>query len=458
MELYAWQKELLNKFIKDGGLAVQAPTGAGKGIMGAKLIGTLYQSCYINTLVVCPPHLISDWTNKLMDEGISQDAIVELSKKQKGYQQGKINIISYNKMVLYANELFKTVPMNTIVVYDEAHKLKNWKSKSARTALKLTNLANTRNFLISATLITKGNLDLFTIAQLSNKVFRAKYKTFWVFQQTGAVKVQRIFLSNRTVDKPMYIHDRPLKELVLKSIKFPTIKMDTPIEYIDIPIPVTKEVDKIIKRLGKENLAEELEQKMGELDMKQIQDYLHTIQNNHPKLLQLANNFYYEIGDGEPKFFKYNDKLAMVDSIVKTEAEANHKGILFYFYNAEYKKLVEKYQGKSNVYFFKRGVDVTKQINDFENGNYDLFIVNIASLGEGVRFKKTHYIIEFTTVLDYGRVIQGEGRLRYSGRKDGYKVYRLYNSSRHLQGFFRGVNNVKKKINELNKELQEFSK
>jgi len=457
IKLFEWQKDVIKKLFKIGGYALNSKTGAGKGILGVFAIGyALHQSKTV--LLVCPIHLTSDWIKKI-DEIIPKynDNINVITKDNKDIIKDKINIISYNKLGRYSKDLIKNKNLfNGLVILDESHHVKNVKSKSYKSILKIINKYNTINLLLSATMKTKSNLDLFAPVHLTNNNFRNEYPTFWNLTKTSNLIFDEKYVAGGDLRRiPIDFTETFFNDKINPCIYRPQFDMKDNVIFKDVYIKTNSILEKEFTRLDDGNIDEE---KLNQMSAYQVQSYLNEIMNPHSKFLQLANNFIYKTdkdGNNIPKYFNYKYKLDMLNSVIENETLQNHKGLLYYFFQSEKDKLKENFKDNKNVYWFNSKKDVWKQIDEFESGNYTIFIANNKSLGEGVRFKLSHYIIMYSSIFDYGAIIQSHGRLGFNGRIDNYTIYNFRSDSKNV-GYIEDV--VQQKIKEANEFLNDNNK
>jgi len=412
LNLLEWQEQALTKLKstpKGGGLALWCDTGLGKGILGAYVAEAIK-----DTLIICPPHLIEDWKEKLTKEAN------ELTKDNLVMDRG-VNIISYNKFTKYSQDIYYRED-KFFLILDEAHKVKNFKSKTTKSVVKLLPKTSGQ-LLLSASFVTKNNVDLFAPAYICNPDLREKYGSLWAFGRAN-IEYDKIYVHKRIIEQPKAIRPRAYKQWI-KPIFFmasyETAKIERP-EYtvVNVPVKGNSRLNRTIKAIEEEELLELSNgRELTSLTAVEYQALLRLIANPHSKYAQISNNLMYNI-DGVATTFNYTAKIEKVKSIVDTEV--GNRGLLFYYYKAELDKLKKAFP---DAYFYDSRKNTQKQIEEFERSSKSLFIANYSALGEGVRFKKTHYIIEFTLIYDYAKILQARGRLQYVGRMDTYKIYHM---------------------------------
>jgi len=439
MKLLAWQEEslLVLKACKLGsGLCLGCDTGMGKGVLGAWIADKL-QNC----LIICPPHLISDWQGKLSSE------VNVLDKDNKVVVPG-INIISYNKFTLYDLD-YQTD--NFFLILDEAHKVKNYKGKTFKKVIPMLD-RTVGQLLLSATFQSLSNVDLFAPSFITSKELRKTYRSFFDFSRAN-VDFDKIYIHKRVIEKPVNIKERAMKKYIKPQFFMATYEsagLERPkSRVVDVTVPTNRALEGKIEGIKKEDFEIIAEKAVSELSPIEYQGLINVLANPHSKFAQLSNNIMYDLDKESYKYYNYPAKIDIVKSIMETE-EGN-KGLLFFFFKAELDKLKKAFPG---AYFYNSSKNTDKQIAEFEKGKYKLFIANYAALGEGVRFKKSHYIVEFTLIYDYARVLQARGRLQYAGRKDTYRIYHLQLQSTVVQNLVDNIKRKQESIQETNNLLK----
>ena len=430
--LKSWQHESIHNFFTNKGLALEGKTGTGKSIF---LVALAIQALELGetVIIVSAPHLLDDLRAKFEEFFPTKlGNIIILDKKNKSISPNWINIISYNKFALYSKEILKSMNLLDLhtVIYDESHLLKNVGSKSYKAALKLSNIYNIKNLCTTATMQSNSNMDLFSPAHLASPDFRKEFGNFWEFTQRGNVKTELVYTATKQIQAPVAIHDFAMEKYINPNITVLGEVLEVKATEYTIVSPSSKQLEKKVVQLDDYDISNI---DFNKLTAMETQRLLNTITNPSGKLLQLANNFLYDEITGEPKYFKYKEKLDLLNSIVNTEAGAGKKGVLFYFYKAEYDKIQEYYAKNKRIFYHDKDRNIMHQIREFEEGEFDLFIMNSASTSTGIRFKQSDYIIHFTTIWNSLTITQIDGRLNYSGRTSPYKIFRFTSGVRDLQ-------------------------
>lgn len=423
MELLDWQERWLytpNKNI------IWAETGLGKGVLGA-----YYASIHeVNgVLIVTPSHLIGDWVDKL--KGMDVEPHIVLNGKLKPQS---VNIVSYAKLTRY--KLDKTFV--GLILLDESHRIKNYKSKSFKILHKFIQYYSPEVVCLSATIITKSTIDLLPQVYLSNKKIREYEPSYYKFLDTMAL-FKEMYFGTKMVKTPVSVKSQMLNTIVktqIFQVTYASERIPKPKYNIkDVIVPIGSVAENIVS----EFLSTEKILSNPSFDNTYI---LNKINNPHSVYLQAVNGFVYKQDtDGKQIVVEcgLNDKVETLKSILEYT-----KPVVLYFFNAEGEVL----KGIDGVYEYKSGIkkSIEEQIREFESGEYSMFLANIASIGEGIRFKNTNSIVVFTQQYDYGRILQALGRIMYVGdTKDILQAYLFKTDYKFSIDVERNLN-LKKKI------------
>ena len=429
--LHDWQRKAMKDFFDKGGLALNVDTGLGKSILAVALsIEALEKQDTV--IIVTPPHLISDLKAKFEEFFPAiLPSISIANKSNKVIKPHSINILSYNKFVLYSKEIEKSLKktFSYTVIYDESHLAKSVSSKTYKFAIKITNKYNTKNLLTTATMMSNNNLDLFSPAYLASKELRAKFNSYYTFKDLY-IETEIMYIASRQIHKPLKISDAGMNNFINPNITKLQNKLLLSASETIISCPSSKQVTAKLKQLKDYEITQIDFSKLTAIETNRLTNI---IANPAGKFLQLANNFIYDEITNEAKYFKYKEKLDLLNSIVNTESTANKKGILFYFFKAELDKLQSFYAKNKRIYWHNNKKDIVGQITEFEQGKYDLFVMNIAAASTGIRFKETDYIVHFNIGWNTLAIKQADGRLNYNGRTKPYKIFRFETDNEELK-------------------------
>lgn len=396
--LYNWQKEAVQRLETQDGLCLWADTGLGKGYLASTILGA-------GDLVLCPSHLVGDWVEKLQEQGKELNPII---KKFHTWDKNKVNIISIQKFRLNP-EPFLGFKIGLLVI-DEAHRIKNYKGKGYKAVLKLLKYSS-KVLCISATFLTKNNVDMFAPAFLSSSSFRKEFDwSFWKFAKENVLFQSRYF-GSRTVQEPIKITETAMKKYVnpmFWRVTYATAGVPEPERILKkILIPANRKVEKRIESIKEIGNFWELTEQELELAIRTQKAWI-------VKAQQLVNQLEYK--EESVTYYNIKEKIETLKSIIETETG---KGIVFYRYKAELEILQKELKAPQMQW------KNFSSIQEFETSSCSVLLCQQKAVGEGIRFKNCNYIVEFSLGFDFADIEQGRGRLRYAGRKDPYKIYTL---------------------------------
>lgn len=397
MELLNWQKRWLTNHSKR---IIWAETGLGKGVLGSYLANMVY-SKNKNVLIVTPSHLQNDWYNKIKD--FNNDININITKRE---LTSGINIMTYNSIV--KNTLFQHNNKIDLLIIDESHRTKNYKGQTFKKLLKIVQNNNPFTLCLSGTPFTKSSLDLLPQIYLTQPNIRIDYPNYYnMLLKIAELQVKHF--GSKSINVFTKIKDSYFKDFLNEYV----FKVDYDSEEIRRPEYIIKKIntklnkkasDKINEFLSIENFLDNPSFEMDKI--------LRKINNPHSTYLQAVNGFIYDVNDTS-KFTEcgLNDKIKLLEDIIDND---DNKILCLHFFNAE-NDMISKI---NNVYTYKKYSKKTieEQIYEFENSDkHKMFSANIASIGEGIRFKNTKRVIIFTEQYDYGRILQAMGRIQYVG-------------------------------------------
>ena len=392
MELLSWQKRWLKDTTKK---LIWADTGLGKGVLGGYLTSSSISKG--NTvLIISPSHLKGDWESKIKD--VNPNISVNIIKEK--IIVGEVNILTYKSLQDY-----EIKGKADFILVDESHRTKNYKGHTFKNLLKIIKRNNPFVLCLSASPITLNRIDMLTQIYLTQKSLREEYPNYYkmlldvctvkikyfgsksvttfedvrksFFEEIMSKYVFRVTYESEGIERPQYLH---------KIIK------------VDISDIAQREIDRFLSEENLLNLGFESDR------------LLTKISNPHSVFLQAVNGFIYQIDSKEYIECGLDKKIEALRELIDSEK----KYLVLNFFDAE-KKAIEKLDG---VYSYKPHSKKTieEQIKEFEaSKTLNIFSANIASIGEGIRFKKTDAVVIFSEQYDYAKILQALGRIQYVG-------------------------------------------
>ena len=166
------------------------------------------------------------------------------------------------------------------------------------------------------------------------------------------------------------------------------------------------------------------------------EDEINELEFKFSDLHQVINCFSYKT----EKTMSMSHKIESLKSIIDNE---NGKGLVFYYFKNNH-SILSQIKGFTEY----KGYE---SIEEFENDDNKIMFANYKSIGEGVRFKKCDFIVEFDLIFDYAAILQSRGRLQYAGRKDVFKIYRLIPNHEQVLKIENNLNTKQQIISEYDK-------
>lgn len=369
VRLRQWQKKFV-KFAKSvwqsgyRGLYLAADIGTGKtiaAIAAAKALG------YNDLAVIAPLSAHPSW----IEDGKKLGFTFELNK----------NLFTYEKLA--RNNI---VPYADLIIYDEAHRVKNHKAKITKLLLKYHK--NQPKFLLSGTPQDKLH-ELYTQYKLIDPYIWGNYSSYTKWVTTFFVMSEYF--------KPKALRHPAFKDEILKNIDPVTFRVRLD-EVTEIPE------------------AEEIPIKLK--PSKQLQKKINAMRNE--EFYQLGGFIKeYAMAQGiDPETGEIIDttKLDWVLDFLKDNPDT----IVFSYFKTPVRWLEEKL--KDNAYYVTG--DDKKDLKDaIEKG--DKPIIATFALKEGANLQKYKKAVFLSLPLSYRDYFQSKGRIHRSGQTDKVLIYKL---------------------------------
>lgn len=424
MNLLSWQQDFINSKKN----CLWCSTGMGKSRVGGHIL-----SLKKSGLIVCPPHLIKEWIEIGKENQIEIKELLPADKKLNLSEIG-FYVVSINKVALYE---FKILKSFDVLILDEAHRFKNYKSQSWKKTIKIADFIKDK-YAMTATFVTQTDCDLIAPALICVDELRKKYNgSYYKFIKSGNCTFKDQFIKatmiagimKNTVKVETGLTKKGKDELLkhFYITDYESAGMQKPKFSIKkVEFEITKEHTKTL-----DNEEFPTEEEISDLDFK------------FSDLHQVINCFSYKTD----KTFSMSEKLDTLKSIIDNE---NGKGLVFYHFQKNQSIL-----GQLKGFTEYNGYE---SIQEFEESDNKVMFANYKAIGEGIRFKKCDFIVEFDLIFDYAAILQSRGRLQYAGRKDVFKIYRLIPNHPQVKLIENNIEEKQKIINEYDKYKVEVKK
>lgn len=183
--LWAHQKEAVSKAIASRDFAFLMDMGTGKSLTTVTTLRNKYaqHKRVLRTLIVTPPITLKNWKNE-WDKGSKVGDRVRIlhgHRKQRlaAIKGGEILLTNYESLVM--PDVYKALTewAPEILVFDESSRIKSYKSKRTKAAIKLAQIAKHR-YILTGTPILNTPMDIFTqyLALDGGETFGANFFSF----------------------------------------------------------------------------------------------------------------------------------------------------------------------------------------------------------------------------------------------------------------------------------------
>jgi len=399
--LYDFQKKAVLKtaYNKHGGLLLGMSMGTGKTITSIAAALCLSE----NIFIVSPAPLMEQWQAEL-SKWFDKDSVIfkgTKGKREKLYKENEksIKIISYDTFKNDKDNLdLRKQFRHSILICDEATKLKNKKSQRYLAISKNKNFFNWKIFL-SGTPVTKALRDIHTLIQLINRGLAGSIKDFEIYEMitSGWGYNQKTFpklVGYKDLDvyvkriKPVY--ERKTLEDIGKQMPKKTI------------IRVDIEQDKPHHKLA-DLILEEHTAFTGFSLLCMLDSGITNIVNSESESVQL-------IEDELPTKYTEN-KLAVLKELVE---EIDDKTLIFTRFiqttKMLKKELQKEFKNKKIVIVDASTPNKEMIKNQFNTGDIDIVIAT-ETWTEGVSLGEVDYLINYDVTPSVDKYLQKNDRI-----------------------------------------------
>ncbi len=393
--LRPWQIDSVSKL-------VTALNKTGCAIDGSDVgVGKTYVACGVarelkmKVLVVCPKAVMEPWRRVIVNHFKMKDSLVGIVN----YEQIRIgktdspfaSFVESRKT--HKKKFIWKIPKNTLIIWDESQKLKNWKTKNSKTCMEALK-QNYKMLFCSATNATNP-LELRTVGTCL-KLFKGATAYYqWCYEH--GVKKGRFGLEFTT--------DLKLRQKVLK-------KLHTDI-FINRGVRLTR--DTIPNFPASEVIAECYN--MDDVDVKKINDCHAEMQKELKALARLTKK---DKASELTAILRARQEIELIKvplfiDMIEEGLEDGMSVVVFVNFT-ETLQAIAKRLNSSCIFDGKTDDDVRQQsVDDFQSGKERVILVNIASGGAGLSLHDIHGMNPRLTLISpsYSAVLmrQATGRV-----------------------------------------------
>ncbi len=410
-----YQKEALKEIVK-GKKLIALPTGAGKTLVGLAYI-KLFN--FERSLIVVPNSLRNQWKKEAEQYFGLKSVIMEGDKKtrEKIISELKtpyILILNYEKVILQDVLDFLQKNHFNLVILDEAHKIKNHKTKTYK-SLKKVKADNV--LLLTATPLINSPMDVFNIVNFAHpnyfsyKLFNEKYIVYDMVYNPRYGDYIKYPVGSKNLDQ---LHEE-LKPVMVFKTKEEILKDLPPITESVYEVEPSKEQVRLFKYY--QDLA-----KNNKWD----------IENNFNNILAVITLLRLVSDSPELLVYSKSDLAVNPDSkeapkikILKEEILPFLEGktIIFTEFATMARILYNKLKDY-NPYLLTGGMDVNRTLMDFKESDSPLLIsTDVINFGVNLQFIQN--LIHYELPWSPAKIQQREGRLHRIGQENKVLIIKL---------------------------------
>jgi SNF2 family DNA or RNA helicase len=411
---YLHQKISILFGLNKNSVGIFSDVGVGKTLICIYL--AILKDCK-RVLIICPNSVKYNWLKEIQKHLDKSCMVLEGSTNEKLLKLKSdhwAHVTNYESLRwIYANgtraishERLQNYTDFDCIIYDEIHKVKNYKALQSRIALELSKHIPLR-FAATGTPVGNGLLDLFNQMKVLDlgKTFG---NVFWKYRREYFNEKTGWFASE-------WIPKEDAEERITDKLK------DTVIRYelnedgcLDLPerIYETREIE-----------ISGDQRKVVDAFTADLETYLQgeKIEVNGAlaramKITQVVNGFV--LKDGKPIFFDTNPKL---EELVDVVNEISGKVVIVHRFVAEGKFIQARLKKEGYATRALRGEikDKNKELLEFQNDpNIKAIVINPQSGGIGIDLYQASTMIFFSNSYSYLERHQCEGRTHRSGQKN----------------------------------------
>ncbi len=411
---------LLPTDFKSRGVALLMEMGCGKSLTSIGIAGILYQFGLVNrVLIVCPLSIVSVWEEEFSKFAAFpyQLTILKGTAAKKKQQLAtpftgeglEIVVVNYESARVLETELLRYDA--DLIIADEAHKIKENRSKQSKTMHNLGDRASYK-LLLTGTVITNKELDVFSqYRYLNPQIFGRSFYSFrnQYFDMVG--------YGNHIPRFRHWMQEDFLRKM--HSIAFRVTKK----ECLDLP-EITEEVRVVELEKKAMKLYDELEvASFAELKASEV-----TAPNILTKLLRLSQLTGGHLTDDEKDTHVVSTaKLEALSDILDTAMAENKKIVVMARFVPELNDIQTLLEKKKIGYAVVRGgvKDRGEEVRRFQNDeDCRVFVGQIAAAGLGITLTSASTMVFYSLDYSMSNFDQARSRIhRISQTENCHYIY-----------------------------------
>jgi SNF2 family DNA or RNA helicase len=433
-KLYPFQRSAVRVLDAAGSLILGDEMGLGKTPISCSAIKYIGAN---RILIICPSQVKWSWVEHLETwAGITKPFLIEASKINSKraniiWEEREIQILKVLKkktfVIIMGFEMMKKyikILLNAeydLIIFDEAHRLKNRNAAVSKTALELTEKSK-RNWLLTGTPVRNRHDDLFVLLSI---VARSRFTDYWDF-----VNLYMDYFHNRynQVEILGLLDEEAFNSMVSAYMlrrKKDEVMPELPAKiYTDLKIPLLPEQEEIYRTMEEEFC----------LYVHELTDFGEQFINviNAPNAItQLIRLRQICLA---PSLLGYKDaksaKLEVLADLLADLHEQGQRTIIFTYFRKFIKEvafIIENIGARFAIIEGGQTANVRYRIQEtLKDGNLDMVIGTAQSMGEGMNLQSATTAvfcdIDWVPANNY----QAEDRIHRSGIKTSPNIIRLY--------------------------------
>lgn len=394
------------------GAALLMEMGTGKTLVAIAVACILYQFGHANrVLVVAPLSLLGVWESELRRFAGAPVNIVTLKgtldkKKQLLTETAKdklnVVIVNYESAWRLEKELLSYNP--DLAVADEAHKIKEGRTKQSRALHKLGDKARFK-LLLTGTLITNRELDAWSQYRFMNPaVFGTSFYAFRgrFFDMVGYGNHIPVFRKSQTHDFLKRLHSVAYRVTKAEALDLPDTTEET--RFVELEPKAAK----LYREIARESYAE---MERGEI----------TASNVLTKILRLSQLTGGYVGDDEKSMHTVSTaKMEALEDILDSVMADGTKVVVMARFVAELDSIIALLEKRGIGYAQVRGGirDRTEEVRRFqEDADCRVFVGQIAAAGLGLTLTAADTLVFYSMDYSMSNFTQAQARIHRIGAK-----------------------------------------
>lgn len=418
-----WQKKCLEKFEQDSeSLAILAEVGCGKTFAAITIIRRIQEiHGKKNILIICPSVVINNWKSELKKFSFPEDFdhIVPLDNSTKRhhtmlemhhYKKCGVVITNYESFDSdkFVKELEKWGPV--IIICDELHRIKNYKSKRAKKIVDVA-LSTRWRLGLTGTAVLNSPMDLFMQwkfidlgRSFGENFFNFRRKYFYDANEQWSHKHSH-FPDFKPIPHMMDEMNKLIEKKSYKVLKSECMDLPPFIETT-IKLKMAKDQQEAYDSMMKNFIAYVQSQEGGKAAVANL------ALTKALRLMQIASGFV-GLDDGSTHSFKDNPKIDALDSILDEIGE--DKVIVWCSYKQNYgdlyRYLLDKKIKFTTITGEQSHTEKTDAAYKFQTDpEVRVMVANRKAGGIGINLTMAKYSVVFSRNFSLEEEIQSDGR------------------------------------------------